>query len=354
MAGILVVEDDLSTRSNLIQLLERSGYSVLSAQSAEIALEMMENETPDLIISDIMMPGMDGYEFLRRVNGDNSPDHIPFIFLTARSEISDYRQGMLAGGDDYITKPFKAHDLLRSVEVRLKKKEKSERKLEEFKSSITHNISHEFRTPLVPIIGYSQMIKENYWHLGPAEVLEMTEEIQSSGSWMLKMIEKFLLLLELEESSSAEMNENFCHALEVVHELTEHIASLNNRTDDLHLNLKAAKVALERRDLERIITELLENSFRFSSAGSPVEIISYSDECFHVITVKDSGKGMSPDQLKKISAFFQFSRQGGHHAGLGLGLAIVKKLADKNRASLSIESAPGLYTKIVLKLPLWI
>lgn len=353
MADILIAEDDFSTRSNLIQLLEKSGYTVLAASSGEEALEILERETPDLIISDVMMPGIDGYELLRRVNEEEKGDFIPFIFLTARTEMSDFREGMLSGGDDFITKPFKAHDLLKSIETRLKKKEKSERKLKQFKNNITRNISHEFRTPLVPIIGYSQMIKDNYWHLGPDEVQEMTRKINSSGSWMLKLIEKFLLLVELEEDTE-DLKDAYCHTVDVIHSCAERAAQANGRGEDLLINLKPAAVSLKQEDLERIMTELLENAFRYSRAGSQVEITSCSGEGFNFLTIKDSGQGMSTEELKNISSFFQFSRQGMHQAGLGLGLAIVKKLAEKNKVGVNIESEPGGFTSVTLKLPLWV
>lgn len=352
MADVLIVEDDFSTRTNLMQLLEKSGYSVSSAETGEQALELFQNDTPDLILSDITMPGIDGYELFRRVNADDNDDHIPFIFLTGRTETSDFREGMQTGADDYITKPFKAKDLLKSIETRLKKKAKLDKKIQKFKSRVTHNISHEFRTPLVPIVGYSQMIEENYWRLGPDEVLEMTKKIQSSGSWMLKLVEKFLLLIELEEETNT-TEENYASLKEVIYNCTSRIGNSTGRADDIMINAGSAVVRIPSLQLERIITELLENACRFSNSGSPVEITSRSEGDFHYLTITDYGKGMTADQMKSLSSFLQFSREGMHQAGLGLGLAIVKKIAEKNDVSLTIESVPGQFTKVGLKLPLW-
>ncbi|HEX2961116.1 MAG TPA: response regulator, partial [Ignavibacteriales bacterium] len=170
MADVLVVEDDFSTRKNLVQLLQKSGYGVLAAKCGEEALDIMQKGTPKLIISDIMMPGIDGYELFKLVNREENEDYIPFIFLSARSEVSDIRYGMEHGADDYLIKPFTAHDLLRSVEIRLNREKRYLGKIEQFKNRVTRNLSHEFRTPLVPIIGYSQMIKENYRQLEPSEI----------------------------------------------------------------------------------------------------------------------------------------------------------------------------------------
>lgn len=352
MADVLVVEDNYSTRHNIVNLLDKSGYNVCAAQSAEEALGLMQHDTPDLIISDIMMPGMNGFELFNRINGDEKDDHIPFIFLTAKTEISDLRDGMLAGADDYITKPFKALDLLKSVETRLKKKAKYDKKIEQFKSSITRNISHEFRTPLVPILGYSQMIKENYWQLEPSEIIEMTEKINSSGSWMLKLVEKFLLLVELEENKNKNVNEETCTSISrSVSRSVARITSLSGRKNDVIVNVSEASVRMPEDQLDRMITEILDNSLRFSNSGSPIEITSYTDGNFYALTITDFGKGMTSDQIKFISSFLQFSREGVHRAGLGLGLSIVRKIAAMNNAGVSIESELGIYTKVTLKLP---
>ncbi|HEX2866772.1 MAG TPA: response regulator [Ignavibacteriales bacterium] len=351
MADVLVVEDSLSTLNNIVNLLKKSGYKVFSAENGIEALELIGNNTPDLIISDIMMPAMDGFELFRRVNSDDKDDYIPFIFLTAKTELSDYREGMLAGADDYITKPFKARDLLLSVETRLKKRAKILQKIENFKNSIARNISHEFRTPLVPIIGYSQLINENYWQMQPDEILEMTEKINSSGSWLLGLIEKFLLLVELEENNSPKTADK-SSLMEIMTECITRASSVSKRKEDFILNISDALLALPAAELARMITEVLENSLRFSNPGSPIEIVSSLAGDSHVVTITDYGKGMTPDQIKYLSSFLQFSRQGMHRAGLGFGLAIVKKIAEKSGADVSIESELGMYTKVRLRLPL--
>jgi signal transduction histidine kinase len=350
MADVLVVEDDISTRKNLVQLLRKSGYDVLAAECGEEALGIMQKETPDLIISDIMMPGMDGYELLRLVNRDENEDYIPFIFLSARSEISDIRFGMQQGAEDYLIKPFTANDLLRSVEIRLNRKKRSHGKIEHFKNSIMRNLSHEFRTPLVPIIGYSQMIKDNYGQLQPSEVLEMAEKINSSGSWMLKMIEKFLLLVELEENKDGN-EKNIASVKEAFDKCFAQVTSSMPCPRDLLVNFEDANVNVPENELEIILRELLENAVKFSNPGSPIEISSRTEDGKYIVTVSDFGKGMTPEQVDSLSFFMQFNRQGMHRAGLGLGLAIVRKLAEKNGISVGIESQLGLFTKVSLSFP---
>lgn len=125
MKKILVVEDDPRLNSNLAELLLAEGYTPNSAGNGIEALKCIDEEIPDLIISDISMPEMNGMELLEKVKSNLRTSSVPFIFLTAKAESYDIRNGMNLGADDYLTKPFKTSVLLDSIAVRLKKREKS-------------------------------------------------------------------------------------------------------------------------------------------------------------------------------------------------------------------------------------
>lgn len=118
---ILVVEDEKPVRENLLTLLTEEGYNVLSAKNGEEGIVIAKNEKPDLIICDIMMPGIDGYQVLEELSADPDTRSIPFIYLTAKFEKEDFRKGMRQGADDYIFKPFRADDLLKSIEARFER-----------------------------------------------------------------------------------------------------------------------------------------------------------------------------------------------------------------------------------------
>lgn len=121
MKKILVVEDEFDVRTSIRDLLEEKGYRVFSAPDGKEGIGLALELVPDLIICDIMMPGMDGFEVIKAVSENESTRAIPFIFLTARAEMGDLRQGMQRGADDYLIKPFKAADLLNAIETRLAK-----------------------------------------------------------------------------------------------------------------------------------------------------------------------------------------------------------------------------------------
>jgi CRP-like cAMP-binding protein/CheY-like chemotaxis protein len=124
MKKILIIEDSDDVRENLKEILELSNYEIITANNGKEGVQTAKTENPDLIICDIMMPVLDGYGVLNILSHDPKTSEIPFIFLTARTELTDIRKGMNQGADDYITKPFDEVDLMNAIEVRLKKKEK--------------------------------------------------------------------------------------------------------------------------------------------------------------------------------------------------------------------------------------
>ncbi|WP_158976434.1 response regulator [Cellulophaga sp. L1A9] len=121
MKKILLIEDNLDVREMTAEILELENYNVATAENGKIGIEEAKSFAPDLILCDIMMPIMDGYEVFKQLSEDHTTASIPFIFLTAKSEKSDFRRGMTMGADDYLTKPFEAQDLIEAIEARLKK-----------------------------------------------------------------------------------------------------------------------------------------------------------------------------------------------------------------------------------------
>lgn len=121
MTKVLLAEDDPSLRENVEELLELSGFSVFSASNGRIAVEVARKELPDIVLCDIMMPEMDGYEVLEQLSSDESTRHIPFIFVSAKTERHEIRRGMDLGADDYLTKPFEEEELLTAIRTRLER-----------------------------------------------------------------------------------------------------------------------------------------------------------------------------------------------------------------------------------------
>jgi len=135
---VLIIEDNNDIRENVVEILELAGYQVFAANNGKTGVEMAQQNMPDIILCDIMMPELDGYGVLYLVNKNPAMAAIPFIFLTAKAERVDLRKGMEMGADDYLTKPFDDMDLLNAIESRLKKKETQEK----FYSSTLDHLSN--------------------------------------------------------------------------------------------------------------------------------------------------------------------------------------------------------------------
>lgn len=161
MSKILVIEDEQALRNNILAILKAEGFVGIGAEDGEVGLQKVRQERPDLIICDIMMPKLDGYEILTQLQQDPETAFISFIFLTAKTERQDIRQGMKLGADDYIIKPFDADELLDAINAKLKKKEVVSQQLEFLgdelnrvkqliaaKDEMLENFNQELRRPL--------------------------------------------------------------------------------------------------------------------------------------------------------------------------------------------------------------
>ena len=164
MSKILVIEDELSVRKNIIKILELENFQVFDAENGLLGVESARENNPDLIVCDILMPELNGYQVLSKLQADSGTAMIPFIFLTAKTEKSDRRQGIELGADDYLIKPFDVDDLLTAIKARLKKQEKFLEKINtlstevdklnnflDTKDGMLENFDREIRRPLANI-----------------------------------------------------------------------------------------------------------------------------------------------------------------------------------------------------------
>jgi len=178
-------------------MLEGEGYNILSAANGIEALELTAHIEPDLILSDIRMPDMDGIELLKNLQENSSTANIPFIFLTAKVEMSDLREGMTLGADDYLMKPYKIDDVLNAVNSRLIKKDNHLKTVTDFKKMLSRKIPHELQTPLVGILGFADIIKFDFDSLSKEEIKMMAENISKSGLRLQRRIKKFTTYMDI-------------------------------------------------------------------------------------------------------------------------------------------------------------
>lgn len=220
MTKILVIEDEILVRENLLDLLEAENFQAIGAANGRRGVELAQEILPDLIICDVMMPELDGYDVLKTLQQNVATATIPFIFVTAKSDDTDLRQGMLLGSDDYLTKPYDLRELLQAITVRLQKharlQQKTQQQLDTLRTSITLSMSPELRTPLDTIVDLSETLFSDPYSVSPEEIAAIATYIHTSANQVHHLIQDFLdrthLELQMASQSSQDIEPNQgCH-----------------------------------------------------------------------------------------------------------------------------------------------
>jgi signal transduction histidine kinase len=341
----------------------QQGYDVIEAGNSEEGIAKAQAEMPDLIICDVNMDQDGaGYALLAKLREDAATATIPFILMTGLADAAGMRQGMELGADDYLPKPFKVDALYATVSARLRKartvREEAERKFSHLRSQITLMLPHEMRTPLNGIISNAELLATvAEYPLEAAEIAEMGREISTSGQRLERLIENFLVYAQLEivandvEGVKALREARAPQPAEILRQTAITQAERQNRAHELMVDAVDVPLAMAEDYFRKIITELVQNAFKYSSAGSPVQVRLTAANGEIEFSVRDAGRGFSPEQIHKIGAYVQFERKMQDVEGLGLGLAIAKKMAELHGGTLVIQSGQGTGSLVTIKLP---
>ncbi|MBZ0277986.1 MAG: response regulator [Anaerolineae bacterium] len=351
MNTILVIEDERAIREEVVDILRFEGFEVVEASDGLAGLELARQHHPDLILSDIMMAQMDGYGLLETLQSDPALAVIPFIFLTAKADIRDLRKGMNLGADDYLTKPFTREELLSAVSKRLEKhtllQTASNQHLDDLRNAIIAHLPHELRTPLIGILGYGSLLEDEPGLLQPEEIAQMGHSIVVSGERLQRLIENYLTyatlqVLAVDPAKTAALSVQVTDFPgQTTTEAAYQAADRHERRADLRLDVTDCAAVMSEDHLHRAVFELVDNAFKFSEAGTPVQVKAALVSGSFTITVQDHGRGMSQDQVERIGAYQQFERALYEQQGSGLGLVIAQQLIELYGGYLTITSAAG-------------
>lgn len=360
MKTILVIEDEPTIREIITEFLEDVDFKVISAENGARGIELAVAHTPDLILCDIMMPELDGYGVLAQLRSQPQMTTVPFVFLSAKADKPDMRQGMELGADDYVTKPFTRAELLNAVHSRLDKQatvsEHYRHKLDDLRNSISYSLPHELLTPLNGVAGLSDYLKEAHNTIKPDEILEVADLIHRSAKRLTRVVQNTLLYarLHLLTQEAEKPHEYLSDCLEqpdaVITKAAQTTAAAD-RSADLTLQLNPVPVRISEPNLTKIVEELVDNACKFSEPGTPIQVSSQLQDDRFILEVLDQGRGMTPAQVADVGAYVQFERKFYEQQGSGLGLAIVRQLVQIYSGDLAIESAPNHHTLVRISLP---
>ena len=343
---ILIVDDEPENLTVLGELLQPA-YRVQAARSGEQALQIVKQQPPDLILLDVMMPGMDGYAVLSRLREDEHTRDMPVIFVTALSDEAHEQRGLDLGAVDYLVKPLRPAIVLARVRNQLALKQAAdllrehgealERTLREMQA-FSHTVSHDLRAPLRVINGFAQILKETEAGKWSEEARDYLDRIIASSVKMAQMMDD-ILSYSRGERAGMEIALLDLNALvaEVVQEQGEGFPNAKITVAPLP-SVKANPTMLR-----QVFGNLVGNALKFSakSPAQKVEIGTCDGVAGTEIFVRDNGVCFDMAHANKLFAIFQ--RLPGHHeiAGSGVGLSIVKRLIERHGGRIRAEAAPG-------------
>ncbi|MEO1442455.1 MAG: response regulator, partial [Chloroflexota bacterium] len=365
---ILIVEDDANLLAGIRDILKLEGYTVLTATNGEAGLTVLEQEEqlPDLIVSDIMMPRMDGIQFLMKVREIDRFVSIPFIYLTAKGEKSDIQRGKKLGVDDYVVKPFNADDLLVAIKSRLDRARDMQRvqdgREDELKRSILTILNHEMRTPLTFVVAYSDMLSDVANEGAQnGEMITFLNGVKNGADRLRRLIENFIMLVELQTDSAARTYAYRKRPIENMKELilvSAESAQKIPEDGEYHFNLNVPDdlptMIGDEEFLGRAIAHLVDNAFKFSTPDDVIDISAVQEGDEIVIRVTDHGRGIPADELENVwQMFYQIDRAHYEDQGAGSGLTIVQGITELHGGTATIEhTAPDEGATFMLRLPL--
>ncbi len=394
---ILLAEDSATQASRARLILEEAGYVVTVARDGQEAWERLNAEPYDLVLSDINMPRMDGYELCHRTKADSRFNAIPFVLLTAREELAALVRGFEAGADNFITKPWVSSMLLgrlasafrdnqradqartdfrdqmtalllsRTVELEEAHRQLAEertaleaanRRLEEatrLKSQFLANMSHELRTPLNGIIGFSEMLqRQSFGPLQPKQG-RYVDNILTSGRHLLTLINDILDLSKV-EAGKMEIKRERVSLSTLLPETATLIRGMADKKG-IAVEVEGATdidVLGDAARLKQVLLNLLSNAIKFTPAGGRVRIAASAIAGFAVVAVIDTGIGIAlKDQARIFEEFQQVDgTESREFQGTGLGLALTRRLVELHGGRIQVKSEVGKGSRFTFTVPL--
>ena len=398
-ALILIVDDTIYNIQLLSLMLVKEGYRVEQASNGTDAVAKANQILPDIILLDIRMPDISGYEVCRILKSNPLTQDIPIIFISSVEEVSEKVEAFSVGGVDYISKPFQLIEVLARIETHLRlcslqkklqeqneqlqlsalvlsRSLKQERELSHMKSDFISVVSHEFRTPLTTIQSASELLEHYHWT--KEEQVDHLHQIQSEVKHMTALMEDVLFLSRTNANKSKiSLTEfdllSFCGQLlrqiqrtlgqDYVVRSSLHIAAnLNMSIENLHLqdDLPTLTVKMDEKLLRQILTNLITNAIKYSPQNNSIDPLQDSNIKFQLkvddqnatFVITDCGIGIPEKDLTHLFTAFHRGKNVGVLPGTGLGLSIVKNCVDIHNGTISVKSQINIGTEFTVVLPI--
>ena len=379
---ILVVDDEILNRVLLSTSLQESGYTVETAEDGRQALEILCARPFDIVLLDLVMPGMDGFQVCEQIKTSESTRDLPVIFVSALEEIGDKVRAFSAGGADYVTKPFQFEEVLARVETHLALRrlqrqlqaanQELERQLQEVQArneemdAFAHTVAHDLKNPLSVLVGYSTILEDRHAGLPDEQLDRCLGAIARHGRKMTNIIDELLLLASVRKVDEVEMKPLDMAA--IVAEVQERMADLI-AAQQAQINTPDNWPAVLGRGpwVEEVWVNYLSNAIKYGGQPPTIHVgfgvsdlgLAESQQNQSKIQnqksqitfwVRDNGPGLTVEEQARLFAPFERLHQV-RAEGHGLGLSIVRRIVEKLGGHIGVESEPGQGSLFYFTLP---
>ena len=348
---ILVVDDAPHNLHLLVSLLSRT-YDVIVAANGTTALTTANDELPDLILLDVMMPDINGFEVCAQLKANPQTAHIPVIFLTVIDKLSDKMQGFNVGGVDYVTKPFQTREVLARVEIHLtirRLQKQLETQVAEL-DAFAHTVAHDLKAPLWLMAGFAETLLSDFEDVMPEGMAHHLQSIHRAGQTGIKIVEELLLLASVHKQevvlTAVHMPTILDRAIERLHQLFPGHHPLVLRPENWPQVLGYGPW------LEEVWVNYLTNAVKYGGPSPQIRCgITVLDEDKIRFWVQDDGPGISVEDQQNLFTEFGQIRPG-QRQGHGLGLSIVQRIIQRLGGEVGMSSQPGKGSCFFFILPL--
>ncbi len=358
MPTIVLIEDDVLLAENTKTILELNGFVCFVAHEGQKGVDLVLAIAPDLVVCDIMLDEVDGFEVLKKIRAIPKFLYLPFIFLTARADFLDKRKGMNLGADDFLTKPFMSKDLVETIRARLalstQKQASVGMEIRKNAVDVFYNLSsHEYLTPLNGIVNLSEIVVELLQSQQIEEALPLIEGIYASGQRMLRTTRKLLWYNQLSNNNNPWRNasNHVIQIIEIQKKINQHLKRSSSKHIDLAMKANIATLyGYDEHLVEQMLTELYQNIYQYADPSYKVYAdVRLENEMF-VLIIRNRYAGHYNMTTDDIKPFFQ-----AHHPkdmnGAGLGLYIVKAWVQSVHGNMSVKGSNHLF-EVLLKIPI--
>jgi len=363
MTTILIVDDNKKNLQVLGSVLHENQYRVAMAKDGPSALRLVKKKNPDLIILDIMMPDMDGFEVCERLKEDPETKEIPIIFLTAKTELEDIVKGFTLGGVDYITKPFKREELLVRVKnhvelvnsKRIIEKQANElRAANATKDIIFSVISHDLRDALGSFKEFANLVTDPRMNLSTEDMEEFFVFLKEKASATFELLENLLWWSRSQRKLLHPKLRQFGISKAVDEAMLVFIEQAEKKGVAIDNQISSdAQVVADYDHTQTILKNLISNSIKYSNSDKSVTISLEEKEDSVMVSFKDQGIGIEKEHLPNLFDSLNYHSTFGTDGekGSGIGLVLCKELIQLNRGSINVESTYGEGSLFTFSLP---